>query len=682
MKVVSIGGGTGQSLLLTALKDRDLEIVAIATTLDSGRSSGTLRDELGMIAPGDLRNCMIALAESDEWLKSVLQYRFEGVMPGMNLGNLLFAAIHEMGLDFDDALEEVARLLKMRGRAYPATLDPVHLRAELADGTTIEREDRIVGTVHAPIVSIGLTEPARAYPKAAAAIRDADLIVVGPGALYTSIVPHFLIPGIREAFLESRALKAYVPNLAEQANVTAGYRIADHLDALERLLGPGSFDVAIVNTAEAPADVARRYEEAGSPPIVPTGDELAELSARVRVVSGDYLSSTIDEEWNKRLYMRHDPDKLADAVVSLVHKPLRGLVLAAGRGTRMAPFSASTPKVLLDVYGKPLVAYRVEELLDAGIDDIVVVCSEETCGPMQAELPARYPAARFSFVVQRDAKGPAHAIECAAGLIRGSRVAIVLGDNLTDRPIIPNLVRAASAPGALGAIAARRVDNPSEFGVAELDGARVVGIVEKPRDPPSDLAVMGSAVLDADVLLELIAERGYTSRTPDGEREISAPQYFTDAGHALEVSVSKARILDVGRPYDLVAAARLIAERDGGQVLGYVAHSARIDPQAYIGPRAVVDSGATIEGACHVDGYVGKDARIVDSVLMDGSRVGTGALVERSVIGRLATVLAGVSIEAEEADVIVKGKRMRPGRVGMFVGEARVVERSEPGRIV
>lgn len=682
MKLVSIGGGTGQSLLLTALKDRDLEITAIATTLDSGRSSGQLRDALGMIAPGDLRNCMIALAESDEWLKSILQYRFEGVMPGMNLGNLLFAAIHEMGLDFDEALEEVARLLKMRGRAYPATLDAVHVQAELSDGTTIVREDRIVDTAHAPIVSVSLSEPARAYPKALEAIRAADLIVVGPGSLYTSVAPHFLVSGLREAFLESRAHKVYVPNLAEQAHVTSGYTVTDHLDALERLIGPGCFDTIVVNTAEAPASVARRYEEARSPPIVPTGAELEELSGRVRVVSGDFLSSTVDEEWNKMLYMRHDPDKLASAIVSLIHKPLVGLVLAAGRGTRMEPFSSSTPKVLLDVYGKPLVAYRVEELLAAGIGDIVVVCNDDTCAQVQALLPASYPDARFSFVVQPDSKGPARAIECAQDAIRGSRIVLVLGDNIADRPVVADLVHAASAPGAVGAVALRRVENPTEFGVAELDGGRVVGIVEKPRDPPSDLAVMGTAVLDADILLDLIAERGYTVRTSDGEREISAPQYLTDAGYALESLVSKARILDVGRPYDLIEAARLVAERDGGRVLGFVAPGARVDPKAYIGPRGVVESGAVVEGASQIDGYVGPDARIVDSVLMEGSRVGAGALVERSVIGRSASVLAGVRIEAAEAEVIVKGKRMRPGPVGMFVGESRVVERSEPGRIV
>ena len=679
MRIVCIGGGTGMSLLLTALKTRDVELTAIATTLDSGRSSGVLRDELGMIAPGDLRNAIIALSDSDEWLKSILQYRFENLSPGMNIGNLLFAAIHEMGLDFDEALEKVSELLRLRGRAYPVTLDAVHLRAHLSDGSTIDREDRIIDEAHAPIESISLSEPARAYPRALAAIRDADVIIVGPGGLYTSLAVHFLIDGVKDAFLASRAHKVAIANLAVQPGVTDGSSVSEHLSILESYIGKGCFDTLIVNTHEPPLEVQDRYAAAGSPAIMPSAEELESLSERIRVVSGDFLSSSVTAEWNKVLSMRHDPEKLAAAIDSLIHKPLKGLVLAAGRGTRMAPFSRSTPKILLDVCGKPLFAYRIDELVDAGVSDIVIVCSDETCDAISHYVSDAYPDCSFSFARQVDAKGPAHAIESAREFIEGSRIVLVLADNLSDRPAIPELLRAASAPGAYGAVAARRVANPSEFGVAVIEDDRVVGIVEKPRSPPSDLAVMGTAVLDADILLDEIERRGYALRTGDGMREISAPQYFTDAGFALEFCVFDGRILDVGRPFDLIEAVGLLSQ---GARLGFVASDAVVDERAYIGPRAVIDSKATISGPCQIDGYVGPRAHVADSVVMLDARIGPGARVERSVIGRGASVLSNVQITAKDVPVLVKGSPMRAGPVGMFVGEGSVVERSEPGRIV
>ncbi|MFT4308122.1 MAG: uridine diphosphate-N-acetylglucosamine-binding protein YvcK [Candidatus Woesearchaeota archaeon] len=679
MRVVCIGGGTGMSLLLTALKTRDIELVAIATSLDSGRSSGSLRDEFGMIAPGDLRNCMIALSDSDEWLKSVLQYRFEQYAPGMNLGNLLFAAIHEMGLDFDEALEQVSQLLRLRGRAYPSTLDPVHIRARLADGTIVEREDRIIERKRAPIESISLSSRARGYPKALEAIRSADLIVVGPGGLYTSVAVHFLIDGFKEAFLESRAHKAYVSNLAVQPHVTDSYSVSDHLEALEAIIEPGCFDTLIVNTQEPPEAVRERYEDAGSDPIIPSHDELESLSERMRLVSGAFLSASVVEEWNKVLTMRHDPAKLASALDSLIHKPLKGLILAAGKGTRMEPFSRSTPKVLLEVCGKPLVAYRIEELLDAGIEDLVIVTNDETTDPIKRYVSEHYPRARVSYALQNDPRGPAHAIDCARDHIRGSRIVLVLADNLSDRPLIPDLIKAASAPGAFGAVAARRVKNPSDFGVARVEDGQVVEILEKPRTPPSNLAVMGTAVLDADVLLERIDKQGYYVRTADGEREISAPQYFTDAHYPLEICISDVRILDVGKPYDLIDAVELLSE---GAILGSVAADAHIDERAYIAQSAVIESGARILGASQIEGYVGSNAVVIDSVVMRDARIGDRAHVERSVIGRSATVRSGVRITAKQVPVIINGTATHPGPVGMFVGEGRVVDHADPGRIL
>jgi glucose-1-phosphate thymidylyltransferase len=445
------------------------------------------------------------------------------------------------------------------------------------------------------------------------------------------------------------------------------------------MIAPGCFDTVIVNTAEPPEAVRVRYESAGSSPIIPTLEELETLSERMRVVSGSFLSASIAEEWNKVLTMRHDPEKLASALDALIHKPLKGLILAAGRGTRMEPFSSSTPKVLLEICGKPLVAYRVEELIGAGIEDIVIVCNGGTCDPIRTYVLEHYPQVTFSFAAQHDPKGPAHAIDCAGDLIRGSRIVLVLADNLVDQPLIPDLIRAASAPGAFGAIAARRVKNPSEFGVAVLEAGRVTRIVEKPRDPPSDLAVMGTAVLDADLLLELIGKRGYSVRTVDGEREISAPQYFADAGYPLEIAIATVRILDVGRPFDLIEAVELLSK---GAILGHVDPSARIDPRAYIGPTAVIDAGAHIIGASQIEGYIGSSAIVSDSVVMRDARIGDRALIERSVIGRSATVLSGVRIEAKDVPVIVKGVAMRAGPVGMFVGEGSVIDHADPGRIV
>lgn len=680
MNVVSIGGGTGQGLLLSELRSRDIDLTAIATTLDSGRSSGDLRDALGMFAPGDLRNCMIALSGSDAMIKSILQHRFEGVVPGMNLGNLIFAAIHEMGLDFDEALDGISSLLRLEGRVYPSTTDPVHICASLADGSVLEREHRIVDEAHAPIVSIALSGEVEAYPRALEALENADLIIVGPGALYTSVAVHFAIDAFREAFIASQAHKVFVPNLAVQPNVTDGYSITDHLDALERMIGERAFDTIVVNTRTPSEKVAKRYRDAGSDPIIPSAEELDALRARVRVLEGDFLDETVVVEPNKTLYMRHDAKKLADTLDALMHKPLKGLVLAAGKGTRMEPYSRTTPKVLLELYGKPLIAYRIDELVEARVRDIVIVCSDETCGPIREYVDDRYPDVSFSFATQRDAKGPAHAIDCARGLIRGSRIVLTLADNLADEPLVPGLIKAASAPGACGAVALKRVMNPSEFGIARISDGQAIDIVEKPEHPPSDLAVMGTAVLDADLLLDLIAQRGYFVETSDGVREISAPQYFTDAGLALEISRSKARILDVGRPYDLIEAMRLVS--GSGQVLGSVASDAFVSDEAYIGPSAVVGSHARIEGASQIDGIVEGGAIVSDSLVMEGARVGAGAHIERCVLGKSSRVAAGLVIPAADAPVMIKGKPMHPGRVGMFASEGALLDTCEQGRIV
>ncbi|WP_376791725.1 uridine diphosphate-N-acetylglucosamine-binding protein YvcK [Thermoflexus sp.] len=308
-RIVVIGGGTGQSTLLRGLKAMSARLTAVVTVADDGGSSGRLRREMGLLPPGDFRNCLAALAEAEPLMTALFQYRF-GRGTGLNghaFGNLFIAAMAEITGSFERAVAESSRVLAVRGRVLPCTVEQVMLAAEIRDAEgRIHRVDgeSAIPEVRGRIERVWLIpEHARAYPETIRAILEADLIVLGPGSLYTSVLPNLLVEGIVPAIRASRALKVYVCNVATQIGETEGYSVGEHVQAIERHVGPGLFELVLVNSrtdvlwTEIPGEVGDlvRWDGRPIPPYT--------------VVAMD----VIDE----RMPWRHDPEKLARALMAL-----------------------------------------------------------------------------------------------------------------------------------------------------------------------------------------------------------------------------------------------------------------------------------------------------------------------------------------------------------------------------
>src|SRR6266508_496238 len=250
-RVVAIGGGTGLSTLLRGLKQHTTNVTAIVTVADDGGSSGRLRRELGVLPPGDFRNCIVALADAEPLMSRLFQYRFgQGSgLDGHSFGNLFIVAMSGITGNFEEAIRESSRVLAVRGQILPSTLENVTLCAELVDQHHVEGESKISESTQ-PIRRVYLQpERPQAYPDAVKAILEADIVIVGPGSLYTSVLPNMLVEGVAKALLSTDALKVYVCNVATQRGETDGFRAQDHVAALERHFGCNPFDFVIVNSA-------------------------------------------------------------------------------------------------------------------------------------------------------------------------------------------------------------------------------------------------------------------------------------------------------------------------------------------------------------------------------------------------------------------------------------------------
>ncbi|NLN53630.1 MAG: YvcK family protein [Firmicutes bacterium] len=304
--VAALGGGTGLSTLLRGLKNYTTRLAAIVSVADDGGSSGRLRENLGMLPPGDIRNCLLALANTEPLLEQVFQHRFqtgEG-LAGHNLGNLFLAALTEE-FGFEKAIRVASRVLAVRGEVLPVTLAELNLVAELTDGRIIYGQSSIP-QAGGTIKKLSL-EPAEAeiYPAARKAILAAQLVIVGPGSLYTSILANLLVPGVVQALRATTAHKIYVCNVMTQRGETDNYSAADHLRVLEQHVGKGLFDTVLINNnLQIPAPLLQKYAAEGAVPVQPDVWRLQKMG--VRVVACDLLSQ---EE-----LVRHDPKKLATAI--------------------------------------------------------------------------------------------------------------------------------------------------------------------------------------------------------------------------------------------------------------------------------------------------------------------------------------------------------------------------------
>jgi len=318
MKVVSIGGGTGLSSLLRGLKklvpDYIDDLSAIVTVADNGGSSGRLREEMGIPAPGDIRNCIVALAEDEDILTKVFQYRFkegEG-LKGHSFGNLFLTVLTKITGDFLDAIEHTSDILKIKGKIIPSTDESVDIVAEFTDGKIIKGETQITEygkKLLAKIKSIWL-EPSdvKAPDEAIEKILNADLITLGPGSLYTSVIPNLLVKEISNAVLKSKAKKAYISNVMTQYGETDDYTVSDHIKALEIAVGQHFIDYVIVNTKIPPNDVLERYIKEHAEPVVIDAANISKMGIKI------YSDDLLDEG----SYARHNPDKLNTVFLSIL----------------------------------------------------------------------------------------------------------------------------------------------------------------------------------------------------------------------------------------------------------------------------------------------------------------------------------------------------------------------------
>ena len=330
-KIVAIGGGTGLSTLLRGLKRRTSNLTAIVTVSDDGGSSGRLQKELGVLPPGDIRNCLVALADDEALVTDLFRYRFtegEG-LSGHSFGNLFLAAMCGITGNFDHAIKESSRVLNVVGRVLPATLGIVHLCAELDDGTILEGESNISRAKRRIKRVFFDTPPAAPLDEVIAAIRDADAIVLGPGSLFTSVAPNFLVTRIAREVAHAHAVKMYVCNVMSQPGETDGMTAADHVEALLANAGERVFDYVIVND-EPPSRLLGAYAQEGQVPVEPDLERIAALG--IETVHAPVMGETET--------VRHDPEKLAAVVLGIVDRTvaeratlvkLRPTAAAAGR---------------------------------------------------------------------------------------------------------------------------------------------------------------------------------------------------------------------------------------------------------------------------------------------------------------------------------------------------------------
>jgi uncharacterized cofD-like protein len=324
-KIVAVGGGTGLSTLLRGLKRRTSNLTAIVTVTDDGGSSGRLQKELGVLPPGDVRNCLVALADDEALVTDLFRYRFtegEG-LSGHSFGNLFLAAMTGVTGNFDRAIKESSRVLNIVGRVLPATLGVVRLCARLTDGCIVEGESSI-SRARQPIDRVYLDPPgAQPLEEVIEAIRSADAIVLGPGSLFTSIVPNLLVEGIAREIAASQAVKLYVCNVMTQPGETDRMTAGDHVEVLFKQAGRRVCDYVVVND-QPPSKLLEVYAEEGQIPVEPDTERIAALWPE------PVRASVISETQT----VRHDPDRLAAVVISIIDRAV------AERATLIKPASA------------------------------------------------------------------------------------------------------------------------------------------------------------------------------------------------------------------------------------------------------------------------------------------------------------------------------------------------------
>lgn len=325
-KIVVIGGGTGTFTVLSGLKRFPVDLTAVVTMADDGGSTGRLRDEFGVLPPGDLRQCLVALSDADLVMRKLFNHRYDrGELRGHNFGNIFISTLEQVTGSLDRALDVAGEILNIRGRVVPVTLTKVDLVTELKNGKVLHGESALSDyqlVSRFGIKKSFLTPTAKANPKALQAIKEADLIVVGPGNLYASLIPNFLVAGIGRAFIASKAKKVYVANLMNKHGHTDDFLVSDYVRTLEWVIGKkgkkGVFDAVIYNTKKPAQALVYKYADEGEP--VVCGPECREGDFELVGANllADNLAKTAKTDLLRRTLIRHDPDKLAKVLMGLL----------------------------------------------------------------------------------------------------------------------------------------------------------------------------------------------------------------------------------------------------------------------------------------------------------------------------------------------------------------------------
>jgi uncharacterized cofD-like protein len=322
-KIAVIGGGTGSFTLLSALKQYSHSIAALVNMADDGGSTGVLRDELGTLPPGDVRKCLVALSDSPK-VRELFDYRFdEGTFKGHAFGNVLLSALEKVTGDFSEAVETASEILRIHGVVVPATLDNVRLKMEWPETSVILQGERVIDAeyfAHDPRrATLSLTPHARANPAALEAIKRADVIVIAPGDLYTSLGPLLVIDGIGKVLRETKAPVIYACNLVTKRGQTEGFSVVDHADEIERLAGGPFLDYVLYNNEMPDKEREKRYKAEGA--FVVKHDDTAAVRDYT-LSGGNFLGATVKKSKHDilpvtRSFIRHDPAAIAKAIMEL-----------------------------------------------------------------------------------------------------------------------------------------------------------------------------------------------------------------------------------------------------------------------------------------------------------------------------------------------------------------------------
>ncbi|HLB51172.1 MAG TPA: gluconeogenesis factor YvcK family protein [Patescibacteria group bacterium] len=325
-KIVTIGGGTGSFMLLSGLKKYPVDLSAIVSMADDGGSTGVLRDELGVLPPGDVRQCLVALSDSTKTMRDLMNYRFEeGGLKGHNFGNILLSALEKITGSFSDGVTEATKILTVKGSVIPVTNQKAHLCIALANRKILDGENVINHSVvqKSGVRRIYFAPSVKPNPRALAAIKNADIIVIGPGNLYCSILPNLIIGGIATAIKESRAKVIYNPNLVNKKGHTEGFDVDDYVNSVERYIGKGRIDYVLYNTKRPQEKLLRKYEKQEGSDLLVGFDDARNPSQTYKLIrgmfiqSGEVSHSKADVLAHTRSLIRHDADKLARTIVLL-----------------------------------------------------------------------------------------------------------------------------------------------------------------------------------------------------------------------------------------------------------------------------------------------------------------------------------------------------------------------------